>query len=108
MSAELLYKLLKREKETGSIPRKFRAKILQKEHYLFIDEVMAANDETTARQMKCLLEDKWPGLSVSLNVVKRARKDLGWVATRPKYCQLVRDANKEKGLAWSQKMLRER
>ena len=61
---------------------------------------MAANDEITARQMRILLLEKWPNLQISLNTIKRTRKHLGWVATRPKYCQLVREENKVKRLNW--------
>ena len=43
--------------------------------------------------------------SISIGTVKRARKHLGWVATRPKYSQLVRDANKEKRLTWCKEQL---
>lgn len=69
---------------------------LEQEHYRFIDEAMASNDKLTARKLREKLEDRWPGIAVSLSTVKRARRYLGWVATRPKYCQLIRDQNKAK------------
>ena len=33
------------------------------------------------------------------------RKNLGWVASRPKYSQLIREANKEKRLVWCKERL---
>ena len=34
------------------------------------------------------------------------KHDLGWIRTRPKYCQLIRVANREKRLAWCQEMIK--
>ena len=39
--------------------------------------------------------------------MKRARQDLGWLIGSPKYCQLIREANKEKRKAWCEKMIAE-
>ena len=69
---------------------------LSHEQLVFIDDTMAANDELTARQLCQLLDYHWPGMTLSLSTVKRARRCLGWIATRPKYCQLIREANKAK------------
>ena len=104
VSKVTIYKLLKKYEECrtvldkprrASLPRKLNA-----DHVKFIDDSMAANDEITARQMRILLLEKWPSLQISLNTIKRTRKHLGWVATRPKYCQLVREVNKIKRLNW--------
>ena len=46
-------------------------------------------------------------LKVSINTIKRARKHLGWVATRPKYCQIVRETNRLKRLAWCEERIEE-
>ena len=66
---------------------------------------MTENDELTARKTRQLLEERWPDTNVSINTIKRARKHLGWVATRPKYSQLVREANKDKRVAWCKEQL---
>ena len=103
VSKVTIYKLLKKYKEfrtvldmprRASLPRKLNA-----DHVKFIDDSMAANDYITARQIRILLLE-WPSLQISLNTIERTRKHLGWVATRPKYCQLVREANKVKRLNW--------
>ena len=46
------------------------------------------------------MKEAYPHLVLSLSTVRRARRDLGWVSTTPKYCQLIREANKEKWLNW--------
>ena len=61
---------------------------------------MQENDELTSRVVRNELLDKWPELSVSIRTVRRARWGLGWRSTCPKYCQLVREVNKQKRLEW--------
>lgn len=103
VSRTSLYKLLKKYKEKGTLGdlrRATKVPKLNEEHLLFIDNAMAENDEANSTKLLELLTEKWPTLQVSKPTIKRARKKLGWVATRPKYCQLVRDANKEKRLIW--------
>ena len=72
-----------------------------------IDNEMAKNDELTARQIQALLLKKWPQLVVSLTTIKKTKKQLGWVVGRPKYCQLVRVANKQKRVDWCRDRLAE-
>ena len=66
---------------------------------------MAKNDELTGRQMRELLHEKWPNLDVSISTIKQARQSIGWVSTRPKYCQLVRAVNMEKRLSWCKQQI---
>ena len=108
VSSRALFKLFSKHRKTGSVAdllRAARPTKLSKEQYRFIDEAMTSNDELTARRMRQMLEDRWPETKVSISTVKRARKHLGWVATRPKYGQLVRDANKQKRTAWCKERL---
>ena len=107
ISRTSLYNLWRKYRDTGTVVDRHRRKQpskLNADHYRFIDDAMAENDELTARRLREKLEDRWPGISVSLSTVKRTRKHLGWVATRPKYCQLIRDGNKDKRLEWCKKM----
>lgn len=70
-------------------------------HKKFIDDVLAENNELTAFQIKQLLVEKLPNLAtVSISTIKRYQKRLGWVASTPTYCQLIREANKSKRLDW--------
>ena len=55
---------------------------------------MEENDECTATQLHMLLLNKWSNLDI--DTIKRERRLLGWVASKPKYCQLVRGTNMEK------------
>ena len=90
VSRMALYKLWRKYKKTATVvdlPRRRPAPRLSKEQLRCIDNSMASNDELTSRQLRVILEDRWPDVKVSLSTVKRARKDLGWIATRPKYCQ---------------------
>lgn len=109
VSAASIYKLLKKAKELGSVVdrnRRHTPRILCTEQLKFMDEALASDDELTARRLREMLEQKWPDLKVSLTTIKRARKyDLGWIRTRPKYCQLVRTANREKRLTWCKESL---
>lgn len=55
-----------------------------------------------------MLMARWPELStVSLSTIKKCRRDLGWVATKPHYCQLIREANKQKRVDWCMKCLQD-
>lgn len=109
VSQKTLYALLKTFKATGSIARKQRAKRpsrLSNEQYIFIDNAMSTNDELTSKMLKEMLVKEWPDLSrISLSMVKRARKHLGWTLSKPKYCQLIREKNKELRLLWCKEQL---
>lgn len=90
--------------ESGSVldkHRNSRQRTLKKVHETFIDNALVENDELTAYKLKEMLTSRWPRLkSVSIANIKRCRKRLGWVATRPRYCQLIRESNKRKRLEW--------
>lgn len=77
----------------GRLEKPRPPKKLLKEQYVFIDNTMAEKDELTACQLRDLVEDWWLETKASLSTYKRVRKDLGWIETRPKYCQLIREAN---------------
>ena len=108
-----IYKLLKKFERTWNVrdcKRKASTpKLLHPEHLRFIDDALAEDDELTARRLKDLLEERWPELRVSIPTIKRARKyDLGWIRTRPQYCQLVRVVNKQNRLEWCQERIDEK
>lgn len=44
-----------------------------------IDDLLSANDELTARQIRDLLKEQYPHLEVSLSTIKKARKEAGRV-----------------------------
>ena len=55
-----------------------------------IEDALTRNDEITSRGLRDLLLAQWPDLQVSFPTIKRVRKEMGWVCTRPHYCQLLR------------------
>ena len=57
----------------------------------FLNQALSENDELTTRQARNLLSQQWPTLQVSLPTIKRIHQKLGWVCTKPHYCQLIRD-----------------
>ena len=64
---------------------------------------MRLDDETTAHQLHRLLVEK--GYSISLRTILRCRTALGRTFRGSAYCQLIREANKTKRLAWAQQHL---
>ena len=63
-----------------------------------IEEQMKQDDETMATQLVKMLGER--GFKISTHTVKRARKSLGWTFHGSQYCQLIRNANKEKRVQW--------
>ena len=54
------------------------------------------NSDPTTRQLHALFNDKFRNVDVSLSTIKRSRFEFGWVSKRARYCQLIREVNKEK------------
>ena len=101
-------RLLQKFRCHGSIldlPRRKRQRKITDEMKKLIDELMEDDDELTATELRSQLVQKYPTLSVSLNTIKRARRENGWVSTRPHYCQLIRDVNKVKRKEWCEQQL---
>jgi len=93
ISCQALFNLVKKYKETGKLIdlyRRKRPRKLTNEMRAFLSQTLTRDDEVTARRARHLLLEKWPTLDVSLPTIKRNRKELGWVCTRPHYCQLLR------------------
>ena len=77
----------------GSIPQKRTETVLQ-----LIDAVMMVNDETTAKELKILLQQH--GMVVSVRTILRGRRSLGWSFRGLAYYQLICDVNKVNRLEW--------
>lgn len=95
VSKVAIYGLLKKYRQYRvytDLPKSKPQTKLNEEQVRFIDDEMSSNDELTARQMHALILERWPHLVVSLTTIKKTKNKLGWIATRPKYCQLVREA----------------
>ena len=70
------------------------------EHYCFIDDCMASDNELTAKKLRDKLLETFSGLNVSVSTVKRACMELGWTAKKTGYGALVSESNQEKRVAW--------
>uniref|UniRef100_A0A1X7SHC6 Transposase Tc1-like domain-containing protein n=1 Tax=Amphimedon queenslandica TaxID=400682 RepID=A0A1X7SHC6_AMPQE len=60
---------------------------------------MRRDDETTAIQLQKLLVDQ--GHPLSLKTILASREMLGWTFRGSAYCQVIREANKQKRLDWA-------
>ena len=58
------------------------------------EEEMSQNDVLTTRNARQILMNKWPELNVSAPTVNRVCRELGWICTKPHYCQLIREVIK--------------
>ena len=98
-----LFALIKKFKNTNQVvdlKRKPRSSLLAECHYRYIDEVMTEDNELTSRQLFSLFTAEYPEVHLSISTLKRARRHLGWVSRKTRYCALIREANKEKRLQW--------
>ena len=89
---------------SGSIARKpgsGRLSIVTPEVKDLIEEAMCKDDETTVVQLHHLLTTR--GYKISKSTILRCRSNLGWTSRGALYCQMIREANKEKRLRWAQK-----
>ena len=97
-------KFLKRFREDGTILRRVgsgRPSKVTAEIKAIVEEQMRLDDETTAFQLHRLLTEK--GYNLTRRTVLRCRTELGWTFRGSSYCQLIREANKEKRLDWAQR-----
>ena len=95
---------MKHYKETSSIgrqPGSARPSKITAEIKDIINEQMRRDDETTVYQLHRMLSER--GYAISLRTILRCRTTLGWTFRGSAYCQLIRDANKEKRLAFAHK-----
>lgn len=103
-----VWSFLKKYNQTGECSRKKGSgapTIINEEVRELIDTAMDRDDETTAVQLKKMLNEH--GYDISLSTILRCRRSLGWTFRGSAYCQLIRQQNKEKRLAWAVKYLPE-
>ena len=61
---------------------------------------MRLGDETSALQLHRLLQSL--GYKIHRRTILRCRSSLGWTFRGSTYCQMIREANKQKHLDWAQ------
>ena len=79
-------------------------------HAQCINDAMADNDELTASDLKDILVMKFGADNVQYGerTIARIRNELGWTYSTARYCQAIRDANKQKRLDWCTKLIAEK
>lgn len=88
-------------KTVFDLPRRKVKGKLAEEHLTFIDNIINENREITSVGIKRELERRF-GLSVHISTIKRVRKNkLNWVCSKPRYCQLIRNKNRETRLEYA-------
>jgi len=96
VSQRVLYYLLKKYRDRNivkDLPRRKKAPKITEEIKIAIEESLQNDDEITSRGIKNLIAARWPDVAVSISTIKRVRRLMGWVCTRPHYCQLLRDVS---------------
>lgn len=97
VSRQALYNLLRKHRYKGNVvdlPRRKRERKITEQMKALIGEQLNKDNELTSSKIKTLLTARWPDLEVSVPTIKRVRKEMGWVCTRPHYCQLLREVSK--------------
>jgi len=73
-------------------------------HEAFVNNTMKAVSDMSAVLLAKKIEEEFQ-LTASVTTVARFRRQLGWKQRLTRYCQLIRDANKEKRVVWCQQQL---
>ena len=95
-------KFLRRYKQTGTHSRRpgtGKASKTTDNAKRIIEEQMNKDDETTGCELQKLLSKH--GITVCASTALRWRQQLGWTSKGTSYCQMIREVNKEKRLAWA-------
>lgn len=103
-----VYSFLLRAQETGDItrhPGSGRPSKITDEVKEFVETAMRKDDETTVNELQKTLKDA--GHSISHSTTLRCRTGLGWTVRGSAYCQMIREPNKVKRLAWATEYLHE-
>lgn len=106
ISLQSLHNLL--QKFLDAMQRKSSQRRITAEMRAATEEMYNRNDELTSTRIRCLLTERWPDLQVSISTIKCTWKEMGWVCTRPHYCQLLCHFNKRKRMIWCQEQLRKK
>ena len=102
-----IIKLVKKERETGSIVNR-RRKVTNckagREQMDFLDACINERPYSTAKELGEKIFDRFQ-ISLSKSRICALRLKLGWVQSGNRYCQLIRDVNKVKRVDWCQAMI---
>ena len=93
--------------DIGDAPRSGRNAKLAPEAIAYIEEKMQENDELTSRELKEKMANECD-IQISEATIRRVRRKLGWKVENARYCQLVREPNKIKRMAFCLKAFTEK
>ena len=100
---QTVWRVIKHFEKYGHVsplPRSGRPSKLSDEVLEAIEAAMQDDDETTAKKIQKKL-DCLGKPAISLTSILKGRKQLGWTFRGTAYCQMIRDVNKAKRLAWA-------
>ena len=103
-----VYAFLIRSERTGSIARcagSGRPTKITDTAKEIVESEMRADDERTVKELQKTLAEA--GHALSLSTTLRYRSGLGWTSRGSAYCQVIREVNKAKRLAWATENLHE-
>ena len=81
-------------------PRARKAKLHSPEHEEYVNRCMTDAPDMSAKELRDKIRAHF-NLEVSATAATRYRRRLGWTQHNTHYCQMIREANKEKRLEWS-------
>ena len=81
----------------------YRPKLLPQQAEQLIEGWLKADDELTTTELQHRLQAC--GHNVSRSTTAQTRKNLGWTAKRTRYCQLIRQQNKQKRVEFCERLL---
>jgi len=97
---------LKRNASVATSWRMYKRKLGFAER-AFIDAEVNADREISGRELQKRLQEKLD-VRVSISVINRERRRMGWVQTSTRYCQMIRNENEAKRLSFCTEILVQR
>ena len=82
-------------------PKKYRA-VTERDSKIVQETLRVKNEQSCRDVMKVLQKD---GYSLSISTTQRLIKDCGFTSSKPRYSQMVRQANKEKRVEFRRKLI---
>ena len=91
--------------QTGSVADKRRhgRSKLNEEQKQYLDRLIQDKPDSTAKELATKLQEEY-NVVLHRSTVSRARKQLGYTSAAVKYCQMIRNTNKDKRLEWCREM----
>ena len=102
-----IQEVLKKFRDTGSIenrPKHREFKFGNQDHRDYVDQCIRERSDISLKELKIKVQDHFQ-INISRTRLSVMRKSLGWISTGRKYCQMIRQVNKQKRLDWCRQMI---